>query len=243
MKLPAILLNLFFWIILLLGQVEGAENPKPQVQISARFLDGDDILSAPRVIAIAGSEAVITIGSEQKEGIEIFEGVMLSVTPRVVDGKVLLEGFAFAGMGKLDGDDGIKSRAKKALESLREKGGSIDKVEMRGLFSIGGKPRVSLSVDGGSAFWLQPGQAQRGMKLLRIEDDKDPCAVLEMAGRQIRVYLNATRKSELVPLVSLKGGGGAFLRELVPGKKWIFPILKEDGTSLKVELRAHVVEP
>ena len=243
MKLPAILLNLFFSVFLLLGQVEGAENPKPQVQISARFLDGDDVLSAPRVIAIAGSEAVITIGSEQKEGIGIFEGVMLSVTPRVSNGKVLLEGFAFAGKGKLGGPDDIKSRAGKALESLKEKGGSIDKIEMRGLFSIGGKPRVSLSVDGGSAFWLQPGQTQRGMKLLRVEGDKDPYAVIEMSGRQIRVYLNATRRSELVPLVSLKGGGGAFLRELIPGKNWIFPIFKEDGTSYKVELSAQIITP
>jgi hypothetical protein len=240
MKLPAILLNLFFSVFLLLGQVKAAENPKPQVQISSRFIDGDNLLSAPRVVTIAGQEAVINVAREDGDD---FQGVMLAVTPRVSNGKVLLEGFAFAGKGKLGGPDGIKSRAGKALESLKEKGGDIDKIEMRGLFSIGGKPRVSLSVDGGSAFWLQPGQTQRGVKLLRIEDDKDPYAVLEMASRQIRVYLNATKRSELLSVVSLKGGGGAFLRELVPGKKWIFPILKEDGTSLKIELRAHVVEP
>ena len=240
MKLPAILLKLSFGIFPLLGQVEDAENTKPQVQISSRFIDGDDVLSAPRLTTMAGQEAVIKVAREDGDHLD---GVILAVTPRVLDGKVFLEGFAFAGKGKLDGDDGIKSRAKKALESLRKKGGSIDKIEMRGLFSIGGKPRVSLSVGGGSAFWLQPGQTQRGMKLLRVEGDKDPYAVIETSGRQIRVYLNATKRSELVPLVSMKGGGGVFLCEMVPGKNWIFPLLREDGTSYKVELNAQVVTP
>ena len=240
MKLPLVLSCLFFSVFLLLGQVEGAENPKPQVQISSRFIDGDNVLSAPRVLTTVGQEAVIQVAQEVGDHLD---GVVLSVTPRVSNGKVFLEGFAFAGKGKLGGDEGIKSRAKKALESLKEKGGDIDKIEMRGLFSIGGKPRVSLSVDGGSAFWLQPGQTQRGMKLLRVEGDKDPYAVIETSGRQIRVYLNATKRSELVPMVSMKGGGGVFLREMVPGKKWIFPLLREDGTSCKVELSAQVVTP
>jgi hypothetical protein len=238
MKFPLGLSCLFFSVFFATGKA--VESSNLQVQVSSRFIDGDDILSAPRVVTTVGQEAVIQVAREDRDD---FDGVMLSITPRVADGKVLLEGFAFAGKGKLDGDDGIKSRAKKALESLKEKGGGIDKVEMRGLFSIGGKPRVSLSVGGGSAFWLQPGQTQLGMKLLRVEGDKDPYAVIEMSGRQIRVYLNATRGSELVPLVSTKGGGGVFLRELVPGKNWIFPILREDGTSYKVELSAQVVTP
>jgi len=237
MKLPVMLLNLFFGVLFNLGQVEGAENPKPQVQISSRFIDGDNVLSAPRLLTTVGHEAVIQVAQEDDH----LDGIILAVTPRVLDGKVFLEGFAFAGKGKLGGDDGIKSRAKRALENLKGKGGDIDKIEMRGLFSIGGKPRVSLSVGGGSAFWLQPGQTQRGMKLLRVEGDKDPYAVLGTSGRQIHVYLNATKRSELVPMVSMKGGGGVFLREMVPGKNWIFPIFRKDGTSCKVELSAQVV--
>ena len=240
MKLPAILLNLFFSIFLLLGQVEGAENPKPQVQISSRFIDGDTVLAAPRVLTTVGQEAVIQVAQEVGDSLD---GVVLSVTPRVVDGKLFLEGFAFAGQGKLGGPEGIKARAKRALESLKKKGTEMEKIEMRGLFSIGGQPRVSLSVEGGSAFFLQPGQTRRGLKLLRVEGDKDPCAILETKSRQIRVYLNATRRSELVSMVSMKGGGGVFLREMVPGKKWIFPLLSEDGKSCKVELNAQVVTP
>ena len=240
MKLPAILLKLFFSVFLLLGQVEGAENPKPQVQISSRFIDGDNVLSAPRVLTTVGQEAVIQVAQEVGDSLD---GVVLSVTPRVVDGKVFLEGFAFAGKGKLGGPEGIQARAKRALESLKKKGTEMEKIEMRGLFSIGGQPRVSLSVEGGSAFFLQPGQTRRGLKLLRVEGDKDPSAILETKSRQIRVYLNATKRSELVPMVSMKGGGGVFLHEMVPGKKWIFPLLREDGTSYKVELNAQVVQP
>ena len=240
MKLPAILLKLSFGIFPLLGQVEDAENTKPQVQISSRFIDGDTVLAAPRVLTTVGQEAVIQVAQEVGDSLD---GVVLSVTPRVVDGKVFLEGFAFAGKGKLGGDEGIKSRAKEALKSLKEKGGDIDKIEMRGLFSIGGQPRISLSVDGGSAFFLQPGQTQRGMKLLRVEGDKDPYAVIETSGRQIHVYLNATKRSELVPMVSMKGGGGVFLREMVPGEKWIFPLLRDDGTSCKIELNVQLITP
>ena len=81
------------------------------------------------------------------------------------------------------------------------------------------------------------------MKLLRVEGDKDPYAVLETSGRQIHVFLNATKRSELVPMVSMKGGGGVFLREMVLGKKWVFPLFRKDGTRYKVELSAQVVIP
>jgi len=238
MKLPVFLSFLFLSVFCAVGKA--VDSPRLQVQVSSRFIHGDDVLAAPRMLTVVGQEAVIQVAQEVGDHLD---GVVLSVTPRVLDGKVFLEGFAFAGKGKLGGDDGIKSRAKKALEGLKEKGGDIDKIEMRGLFSIGGQPRVSLSVGGGSPFWLQTGQTQRGMKLLRVEGDRDPYAVIESSGRQVRVYLNATRRSELLPLVSMKGGGGVFLREMVPGKKWVFPLLREDGTSCKVELSAQVIEP
>ena len=244
MKLPLLLSCLFSSAFCAEGKAE--ESSRLQVQISSRFIDGDDVLAAPRVLTVVGQEAVIQVAQEvfdANQDLLSLDGILLSVTPDVVDGKVFLEGFAFAGKGKLGGDNGIKARAKRALEGLKEKGGDIDKIEMRGLFSIGGQPRVSLSVAGGSAFFLQPGQTRYGLKLLRVEGDKDPCAILETNGRQIRVYLNATRRTELVPMFSMKGGGGVFLREMVPGKKWIFPLLREDGTSCKVELNVQVVNP
>ena len=110
MKLPSILLNLFFGVLFILGQVGGMENPKPQVQISSRFVDGDNLLSAPRLLTTVGQEAVIKVTQEDGDHLD---GVVLAVTPSVSDGKVFLEGFAFAGKGKLGGDDGIKARAKK----------------------------------------------------------------------------------------------------------------------------------
>ena len=238
MKLPLLLTCLFLSVFCAVGKA--VDSPRLQVQVSSRFIDGDDVLAAPRMLTVVGQEAVIQVAQEVGDSLD---GILLSVTPEVVDGKVFLEGFAFAGKGKFGGDNGIRARAKRALEGLKEKGGDIDKIEMRGLFSIGGQPKVSLFVPGGSAFFLQPGQTRYGMKLLRVEGDKDPCAILETKGRQIRVYLNATRRTELVPMFSMKGGGGVFLREMVPGKKWIFPLLREDGTSCKVELNVQVVKP
>ena len=185
-----------------------------------------DAFSAPRVLAVVGQAAVIQVAqrfSTQTSDLLSLDGILLSVTPEVVDGKVFLEGFAFAGKGKLGGDNGIKARAKRALEGLKEKGGDIDKIEMLGLFSIGGQPKVSLSVAGGSAFFLQPGQTRYGMKLIRVEGDKDPCAILETKGRQMRVYLNATRRTELVPMVSMKGRRRCFFTRNGSGQKWIFP--------------------
>ena len=115
MTFPLGLSCLFFSVFFATGKA--VESSNLQVQVSSRFIDGDDILSAPRVVTTVGQEAVIQVAREDRDD---FDGVMLSITPRVADGKVLLEGFAFAGKGKLDGDDGIKSRAKKALESFTE---------------------------------------------------------------------------------------------------------------------------
>ena len=154
MKLPLLLPCLFLSVFCAVGKAE--DSPRLQVQISSRFIDGDDVLAAPRVLAVVGQEAVIQVAQEvfdANQDLLSLDGILLSVTPDVVDGKVFLEGFAFAGKGKLGGDNGIKARAKRALEGLKEKGGDIDKIEMRGLFSIGGQPKVSLSVAGGSLFF------------------------------------------------------------------------------------------
>ena len=154
------------------------------------------------MLTVVGQEAVIQVAQEvfdANQDLLSLDGILLSVTPDVVDGKVFLEGFAFAGKGKLGGDNGIKARAKRALEGLKEKGGDIDKIEIAGCFRSAGNPRFPFPWPE-AALFLQPGQTRYGMKLLRVEGDKDPCAILETKGRQIRVYLNATRRTELVPM-------------------------------------------
>ena len=50
----------------------------------------------------------------------------------------------------------------------------FDEIEITGLFSVGGKPMVSLSIRNSSSFPLKPGQRSRGIKLLQVQGDDDP---------------------------------------------------------------------
>ena len=71
----------------------------------------------------------------------------------------------------------------------------FEEVEITGLFSVGGKPMVSLSIRNSSSFTLSPGQRSRGIKLLQVKGDEDPYVVLERNGLQGRVFLNKARPS------------------------------------------------
>ena len=66
----------------------------------------------------------------------------------------------------------------------------FEEVEITGLFSVGGKPMVSLSIRNSSSFTLKIGQRSRGIKLLQVKGDDDPYIVLERNGLQGRVFLN-----------------------------------------------------
>ena len=71
----------------------------------------------------------------------------------------------------------------------------FDEIEITGLFSVGGKPMVSLSIRNSSSFTLKPGQRSRGIKLLQVQGDNDPYVVLERNGLQGRVFLNKSGPS------------------------------------------------
>ena len=74
----------------------------------------------------------------------------------------------------------------------------FDEIEITGLFSVGGKPMVSLSIRNSSSFMLKPGQRRRGIKLLQVQGDNDPYVVLERNGLQGRVFLNKSRPSTVI---------------------------------------------
>ena len=71
----------------------------------------------------------------------------------------------------------------------------FEEVEITGLFSVGGKPMVSLSIRNSSSFTLKIGQRSRGIKLLQVQGDNDPYVVLERKGLQGRVFLNKSGPS------------------------------------------------
>ena len=71
----------------------------------------------------------------------------------------------------------------------------FDEVEITGLFSVGGKPMVSLSIVNSSSFMLKIGQRSRGIKLLQVQGYNYPYVVLERNGLQGRVFLYKARPS------------------------------------------------
>ena len=72
-----------------------SEIGEKQVMVECRFTEGDDILSAPRIITLEGQEAQIAISEERsfpgsKEPMEL--GVKLTILPVVKDGMISFEG-------------------------------------------------------------------------------------------------------------------------------------------------------
>ena len=258
MKLLVFLMSFFCSLFPAHGKV--VESAKPQVQISARFVAGDEVLSAPRITSLLGQEATISVGREafiDPKGIkeEVYSGVMFSVTPTISNGKILLEGYAFAGEGKLEGEDGIKSQAKNALANLKKGSGDdqrqeklpafADQVEMRGMFRMKGKPpRISLKLRNGASFWIELGQTRSGLKLVRVDlSDAEPHAILEKDGRFARIDLNTEKVSDIDSLIPLKGGGSVFLKEVTSGKSTNLSLAKPNGEKILVALSVSIVEP
>ncbi len=254
----ATLSRLIFFTVLS-SSLTNAENIKQQVEISARFFAGDEVLSAPRITSLLGQEATISIGqvSIDPKGIkqEVYSGVMFSVTPMISNGKILLEGYAFAGEGKLEGEDGIKSQAKNALANLKKGSGDdqrqeklpafADQVEMRGMFRMKGKPpRISLQLRNGASFWIELGQTRGGIKLVQVDlSDAQPHAILEKDGRFARIDLNTEKVSDIDSLIPLKGGGSVFLKEVTSGKTTNLSLAKPHGEKILVALSVRIVEP
>ena len=253
--------NVGLWFALLLVFIwkDAGGNSKPQIELSSRFLDGDDVLSAPRVVTPLGQEATISVGQEASIGQKtkkekVFRGVTLSVTPTISDGKILLEGFAFVGEGKLEGEDGIKSQANNALANLKKLQSKSDKdvklpafaeqVEMRGMFRLKGKPpRISLKYRDGASFWIELGQTRNGVKLVRVDlSDVAPHAILEKDGLFARIDLKTEKVSDIPSLMPMDGGGSVFSREVVPGENVNFPLTKPNGENILLELTLKVVE-
>jgi len=257
-KLSAFILSFLFSLFSAHGKV--VDSAKPQVQISARFFAGDDVLSAPRVTTLLGKKATFSVGREasiDQEGIkeEVFSGITLSVTPTISEGKILLEGFAFVGEGKLEGEDGIKSQAKNALADLKKVSGDdqrqeklpafADQIEMRGMFRMKGKPpRISLKLRNGASFWIELGQTRSGLKLVQVDlSNAEPHAILEKDGRFARIDLKTEKVSDIDSLIPLKGGGSVFLKEVTSGKSTNLSLAKPNGEKVLVALTVRMVEP
>ena len=74
---------------------KGHASRSQQILVEAKFFEGQDILSAPRIITIDGEEACVKVGHEipvpgQDQLVET--GVTLTLTPRLERGRIVFRG-------------------------------------------------------------------------------------------------------------------------------------------------------
>jgi len=74
---------------------KGYASRSQQILVEAKFFEGQDILSAPRIITIDGEEACVKVGHEipvpgQDQPVEA--GVTLTLTPRLERGRIVFRG-------------------------------------------------------------------------------------------------------------------------------------------------------
>ena len=103
---------------------------------------------------------------------------------------------------------------------------------MTGLFSVGGKTMVSLSIRNSSSFTLSPGQRNKGIKLLQVKGDADPHAIVERNGLQGRVFLYKSRPSVPVPAKHAEVMTEKRKRGFAPERKHPYEILPLSHGSL-----------
>ena len=151
----------------------------------------------------------------------------------------------------------MESKSKNALSLLAERSvvklgnpksdcsSFADKVEMRGMFRMKGKPpRISLQLKNGNSFWIELGQTRSGINLIHVDlSDDDSHAIFEKGGHFARVDLETEKVSDLDFLIPLEGGGSAFLQEVSPRQSLTFPLAKSDGKKILVELSVGIVAP
>ena len=74
---------------------KGHTSGHQQILVEAKFIEGQDILSAPRVIVRDGQEACVKVGRETPisgQDQPVDTGVTLTLTPRLERGRVVFQG-------------------------------------------------------------------------------------------------------------------------------------------------------
>ena len=74
---------------------KGHTSGHQQILVEAKFIEGQDILSAPRVIVRDGQEACVKVGRETPisgQDQPVDTGVTLTLTPRLERGRIVFRG-------------------------------------------------------------------------------------------------------------------------------------------------------
>lgn len=246
------LLNFFIFNIFTVGGYLFA-NKVDQVEVSARFLVGADFLRSPRVKARSGDVCSIAVGRELSEpdnpNID-FEGTYLSLTPIIVDHKVILQGFGFVGAGKIDGADGIFLKAKKILSEFNAKqfitqqnqSSFADELEMRGMFKLGGVPYISLYSKLGGSFWLKKGEQKNGIELVQYYFNYHiPHVILKKGTELARVNFSSKSIEPMRFSKNITGGGTVFSLEAKSGEIVTLKVLGANGKVVSCSFTAEIL--
>ena len=74
---------------------KGHTSGHHQILVEAKFIEGQDILSAPRIITLDGEEACVKVGRDMPipgQDQPVDTGVTLTLTPRLERGRVVFRG-------------------------------------------------------------------------------------------------------------------------------------------------------
>jgi len=228
-------------------------NKADQIEVSARFLVGADFLSSPRVKTRSGDECSIAVGREllESENPNLdFEGTYLSLTPIIIDHKVILQGFGFVGAGKINGDDGIFLKAKNVLSEFKAKQFNTpltqpsfaDELEMRGMFKLGGVPHISLYFKSGGSFWLKKGEQKNGIKLIQYYcNSQIPHVILKKGTELARVNFSSQSIEPMRFSKNITGGGTVFSVEVKSGEFVTLKVLGTDGRVVSCSVTAEIL--
>ena len=235
--------------------IQGKDLSKTQVGISARFQDGADLLSSPRVTTYSGQEAMISVAQEVQSDNNskeqpLREGIFLSVKPVVRDGMVVLEGFVFLGITDSKGLESMANATKGLVMQRRvfnqqpsRSPSFTDDIEMRGMFRLKGKIRVCLHFKGKGSSWLAMGESRHGVELVHVDwGENNQHAVVEKDGDLARIGLKAPSPSSLEFSIPLEDGGTAFLLEATSGQPTNILMTQPNGNTINVELTAEIIE-
>ena len=249
---PFCLLNFFIFCSLSIG-VHLFANKPDQVEISARFLVGTDFLASPRVKTRSGDLCSIAVGRELLESgnpnID-FEGTYLSLTPVVIDHKVIIQGFGFVGKGKIDGSDGIFLKAENVLSEFNakkintslSKPSFADELEMRGMFKLGGVPYISLYFKSGGSFWLRKGEQKNGIQIIQFYcDSQIPHVILKKGAELASVSFSPQPIEPMGFSENIPGGGTVFSVEAKSGEIVTLKVLGTNGKVVSCNVTAEIL--
>ena len=259
---PRLLLGMFLWV----NVVAQGEDKGPYIRFEMKLRDktpeGDQVITAPRVMVGPGVEATVQVTDGAGVGIEF--GAMPTITD---DGKISFLGdFSVATHkgGKLfRGGQAKKGAPSKPgqvapLSNQPQAKTAVEKPEvpanldfpknyrMHGFAKLPGRvPRINLeNTSTGSKFWIELGEVVGGIRFASVDYAHErPVAILAQGDEFARVSLDDPVLQPYEPPVELKVVEFRYEDILEPGKSYFFNAgTNHLGQPRELEIVAEIVK-